>query len=137
MAKVPIFSRLDKGDFDKKDQDLVDRMGYILNPFMEQTSKAFDKKINNDNLNQEYITFNISVDAAGTPSQKTQLKSNLNTAVIGTSVIQAKNTTTPSNYPIATPFISFTQAQAIVTINNISGLQAGDKYSITILSMGS
>lgn len=137
MAKGPNFSRLDKGDFPKNTQEMIDKLGYILNPFMEQTSKAFNKNIDFTNLNQELITFNVVVDAAGTPQQKTQLKSTLNTNVAGFSVLNAKNTTTPANYPTATPFVSFTQAQAVISINNISGLKAGDKWSITVLSIGS
>lgn len=137
MAIPPNFSRLDKGDFKKEYQDLVDRLGYILNPFMEQTNKAFKGKIDFQNLNQQIFTINVIVDASGTPVQKTQYKSTLNTKVFGVSVLSATNSTSPSSYPSATPFVSFTQAEDIVTINNISGLTANNKYSLNILSIGS
>lgn len=136
MARPPNFSRLDKGDFKKDYQELVDRLGYILNPFMEQTADAFKGKINFDNLNEQAITLNITVDENGSPIQKTQFKSTLSTKVFGISVVAATNATTPSNYPSNTPFISFTQNQDIVTINNITGLTTNNKYSINILSYG-
>lgn len=136
MARIPDIRRLDKSDFDKDSQDLIDKLAFPLNSFMEQTRAAFQKNIDFTNLNQEVILLSVIVDDVGTPVQKTQYKSTLNTRVLGNTCIAAVNTTTAGAFPVGQPFLTFAQDATIVTVTNIKGLEAGQRYTLTILSIG-
>lgn len=136
MARVPDIRRLDKSDFDKENQDLVDKLAFPLNSFMEQTRAAFQKNIDFVNLNQEVILLSVIVDEIGTPVQKTQYKSTLNTKVLGNVCIASVNTTTAGAFPNGQPFLTFAQDANIVTVTNIKGLVAGQRYTLTVLSIG-
>jgi hypothetical protein len=52
------------------------------------------------------------------------------------SVVSASNQTNPGIYPTAAPFVSFTYSGDIVTILNITGLQANSQYSLTLELIG-
>lgn len=134
MATPPRVNRLQKENFSKDDQDLVESLASSLNPFMEQTKQALDKKLNFDNLNQELITFNITVDADGLPSPAVQWKSGLLTQVAGCQVISAISS--PAVYPDGAPFLTVAQNGQIVSVLHITGLPAGVKYKLTVLSIG-
>lgn len=136
MSRLPDLRRLNKEDFDKTYQDLVDKLAFPLNSFMEQTRAAFDHAIDFNNLNRELIVLTTTVDSTGTPVQKLQYKSNLKSRVAGNICINSSNQTTPGNYPLSTPFLSFVQNGNIVTVNNISALHPNEVYQLTIESIG-
>lgn len=136
MSRIPNLKRINKEDFDKQYQTLIDRLAFPINSFMEQVRNAFDNNIDFNNLNQEIITLTVTVDLNGLPNIQTQWKSTLKTKVIGSVVIKASNLVTPGAYSSSTPFINFVQNNTLVNINQISGLQAGDRYELVILSIG-
>lgn len=135
MAKVGDLKRLNKEDFAAKDRDMIDRLGYILNPFMEKVVGAFNKGIDFNNLNQELVTFAVKVDSSGVPQSKASLKYNLKTRLNGMMVIAATNNT-DSVTVTSTPFITFTQEGTSINISNISGLPADKSFSITVILIG-
>lgn len=137
MARSISIKKINKEDFDKQYQPLIDKIAFPLNSFMEQVKSAFDKNINFSNLNQEIITLTITVDADGIPIIPTQWKSTLRTKVLGSVCIKATNQDSPASFPISQPFINFVQNGALVFINQISGLQADNKYQLIVLSIGS
>lgn len=137
MSRIPDLRRIDSSDFDSDSRDMVDKLAFPLNSFMEQTRAAFDKAIDFTNLNQEVITFTVATDANGVPVQKTQYKNTLKTKVVGISLIDATNQTIPSHFPTSQPFIKFTESSNIVTLKYVSSLQPNEKYQIVIISYGS
>ncbi len=136
IARPPDLRRIDSADFDKTVRPTIDKLAFILNSFMEQTRSAFQGHINFTNLNQQIVTVLVTVDSTGKPLQPTQYKSTLNTQVIGNVCINAVNQTTSGVYPTTAPFINFTINENLVTILNISGLQANAQYQLTVLSIG-
>lgn len=135
MAKVGDLKRLNKEDFAKEDQDMIDRLGYILNPFMEKVVAAFNKGIDFNNLAQEMVTFTVTVDADGVPTPKTTIKYSLKTKLNGIIAIAANNLTDSTTITGA-PFIIYTQDGTSLTLTKITGLPAGKKFSITVILIG-
>lgn len=125
-----------KENFPSKYHDLVDTIAYPINNAFQQIINAFNSNqiTVTDNLNQQYKTISITVDASGNPVQTTTYKSTLTGRTQGIIVINAVNTTSSTTYPTSCPFISFIDNSGTVTINNVSGLQANQKYTLTILS---
>lgn len=134
MATPPRVNRLQKENFDKDEQDLIESLAASLNPFMEQTRQAFEKRIDFNNLNQELISFTVTVDSGGVPVQDVQWRSKLTSQVAGAYVISAIST--PTTFPTGAPFLTFNQSNEIVTVQHITGLPVGVKYKLTVLSIG-
>lgn len=54
--------RITKEDFPSADQDLVDKLAYVLNPFLDQIQQAFNKQITTtDNLSRELTTITVNM----------------------------------------------------------------------------
>lgn len=136
MGRVPNIKRIQTNDFNEKDQELISTLAYPINSFMEQTAAVLDKGVDFNNLNQAIITLQTMTDANGNPILETKYKSLLKSKVVGHVCINAYNITNTSAFPVNTPFISFIQNADIVTINNITGLQANNKYKLIVLSIG-
>ncbi len=136
MARVPDIKRIQKENFDKDDQDMIEQLAFPLNSFMEQTRSALEGRLDNTNLNQEFVTVTVKVDANGKVQLTTKYKSKLRTGVAGHVVIGAFNKTDSTVFPTATPFITYTQVADIVQIFGVTGLQADNEYRLTVLSIG-
>ncbi len=137
MARPPDLRRIQKEDFEEEIQETIDKLAFPLNNFMEQTRSALDGNLDFNNLNQEIITVDVMVDSNGKPTMTTKYKSGLNTNVVGHNCINAINLTSSTTYPTSSPFISYAQNANLVTLLNISGLQANNKYRLTLISIGS
>lgn len=135
MAKIGDLKRLTKEDFAADDQELIDRLAYVLNPFMEKVVGAFSKGIDFNNLNQELATFSVEVNGSGVPTSKTSVKYNLKTRLNGVIVVSAQNTT-DSTPVTGAPFITYVQDGASVNITNVTGLPVGKKFTITMILIG-
>jgi len=139
--KLPSFKRLFKGDFKPDDQELVDKMSYTINSGLETLYEALNKRLTFDeNFNSSQHTITVTVDANGTPSQRTSVTTTLQGVVAGIIVTKAINSTSFTSgavYPASTPFISYTQSNQQVTINNIKGLTAGIPWTLSFIVLGS
>lgn len=141
MARIPDLRLLKKEDFDGKDQALIEKLAFPINNFMQQVVNVFKNGIDFNNLNQQFNIVTVSVDSTGTPVNTIQFKCNLSTKVLGMVCINAVNQSSTIRFPSAQPFISFTQNNSLVTINNISGFPIpegqtnSDTYQITILTI--
>jgi hypothetical protein len=51
-------------------------------------------------------------------------------------VIRARNLDNNTTYPTSQPFISFVSTGNLITVHNITGLQAGDEYELTLAIIG-
>lgn len=126
--------RLIKEDVEEDDRPLVESIGYVINPSFEQLSKILDKNLTiEDNLNQSKQDVIITVNASGTPNPVVQFKTGIKGNCAGTLVIKAENQTNRQTYPTGTPFISWTEQNGVLTINNITNLQANNKYKLKII----
>lgn len=132
MAKLGNLKRFLKEDFPEDDQEFVDKMGSILNPFLEQIAQAFNKNINFENLSRELITVDIENGTGGKLKTTTQFKFTLTNRILGLNIIKAENITNSSIYPTQAPWISWSINGNIITINQATGIQDNNKYRFTI-----
>lgn len=135
MAKVTNIKRISKDDFNQEDQELVGRLAFALNPFLEQVTAAFDKGIDFNNLNQDFIFLETEVDSNGKPKLNFEIKNTLKTRVRGVYCVGANNLTDRS-YPTSAPFITYTIENNVITILNITGLPANKRFRLSIIIIG-
>lgn len=143
MSRAPDLRQLKVEDFDKKDQNLVAKLAFPFNNFMQQVIACLNKGIDLNNLNQQTNSFSVSVNAAGTPVSTVSFQNNLSTKPLGITCIKAVNNTSSTRFPSSTPFISYTINESLITVTNIAGLPIptgqtnSDNYTLTILIVGS
>ena len=131
MAQIETPIKLSVSDFPPEQQQTVERLADIYNFFVDNVANVVNGNISYDNYNDKLIQIQAVVDDQGKPSQP--LKFSSNTGAIGTRVINARNLTSSAVYPKSQPFISFTASgTGVYTINNITGLPAGNKFELTI-----
>lgn len=133
MGKPPDLKRIAKEDFAPQYQDLIDKLAFPLNSFMEQTRNLFTKNLDFDNLNRELITLRIQTDKDIKFLSSVSFKSTLKNKVRGINVISA-SVVANSNTSFVTqaPFISFSQNNNIVSIENVTGLAAETTYDLLL-----
>jgi hypothetical protein len=142
MANIPTLRLLKPEDYDTKDQALVTKLAFSLNIFMQQIVSALSNSLDFNNLNMQVNTFTVTVNATGQPITPLRFQNNLSTKLYGIVCINALNQSGDSTYPVAQPFISWTQSGNTVTVNNITGLgiptgqTQSDAYSLTVLLIG-
>lgn len=135
MAKVNGQKRINSGDFDKEDQAFADKLGYIINPFFEQLTAAFNKGIDFDNLNMQLSTFTTEVDGSFVPKIPLDIRIDLRTKVQGSFVINATNLT-DSTLLSGAPFLNYDIITNGVHVNQVTGLAANKSYRVTVVFIG-
>jgi len=135
MGKPPDLKRISKEDFPAEDHPLIEKLAFPLNSHMEQVRNLFNKGIDFQNLNQELITLTVQTGSNSNPLNPLSFKTSLRNKVRGIIVVSANITSSNTSYPNQTPFISFSQENNIVSINNISGLSPETKYELLLLTI--
>jgi hypothetical protein len=121
-------------DFEDEYTQLVGQLGVILNSFMQEVVEMSDGRVDFDNKSEQKLSFDITVNSSGVPTQvpfkvKTNIKS-----IVGSQVIRAYNLTDVSVVPTGQPFINFTPlGGGFIRIDSITGLVADNKYKITVI----
>jgi hypothetical protein len=134
MAKIQSFRRIIIEDYPESSRPVVAKLAGSINVFADDIVNAFNNNITiADNLASTQAVVTLTVNAAGTPSKTTPVITNLSTQCGGVQVIKAVNNTNSSHYPTATPFITFTNSGGNILINNVSGLQASESYTLTMI----
>lgn len=129
MAKINNYRRISTSEYSGENAQMIETLASSLNPFMREVTDVINGNIDFDNLNQNIIEFEVTVNASGIPQNK-QLNAG-SSNVKGFNVISAINVSNKEIYPTAHPFISFTPTgNSVVNINNISGLPANEKFLI-------
>src|SRR5271170_5125949 len=106
--------RLVKEDFPQSEQDTVDRLAYILNPFLDQISSILNKNIAIDNLSREFKTITVT-NTNGILSQPVNIKTALTGKIVGISVISATNNTSSGTAPTAAPWLTWSTNGNIIS----------------------
>lgn len=137
MAKLNEVKRIRSEDYPGDFKQFAERLGFLLNPFLDQLVRAFNKNINiTDNLNQELKTLDITVDANGNTDRTVAFQKSIQGSIAGITVIRALNRATPGTAPLAAPFVSYTDSNNTITITNCKGLAAGVRYTLTLHIIG-
>lgn len=135
--KISGFKRLVKEDFNTEDQPLIEKLASVFNLFQEQLYYAFNNNISlTDNILAQTITLRTKVNSSGVPLINGQLKYTLKTRPKGAMVINVTNIT-DNSLLIGAPFILFNLKGDIITIEQITGLQANKEYDVTVSFLGS
>ena len=130
--KIEIPRQIRAEDFAEDEQELVSKLSRNLTPFMDSVYRVLDRGVDYENLNRQFIDVDINIDALGTVSNAPQIKSNLRGRIRGVLVLSANNLVDPTVYPSSAPFVSFTTNSNIVTILNVTGLQANSQYRLSV-----
>lgn len=137
MASLPSYKRIMKGDFPKQMQDVVSQLALIINSAFDSIFNALNKNLTlADNMYATINSVTVMVDSIGTPTTPTIFSIVTKGPIAGISVLSATNSTNNAIYPTGQPFISFTQSGSIITINNITGLVAGNTYILKLVAWG-
>lgn len=134
MSKLQSFKRIIIEDFEEKDRTLVGKLASSINSFAEDVLNALTNNISiDDNMNFVKKDLTLTVDSNGRPTTKTTLKTGLKSVCVGTQVIRATNLTNTTTYATSQPLISFTDNSGVITIQQVSGLQANNKYQLKLI----
>lgn len=116
----------------KEAQQAVDVVGNSVNTFMEESYIALMGNLGvTSNLNMEFKTIKVTVNASGIPTSTVSFKSSLKSKIVGCVVIRAFEA-----IPTGQPFINFSENNGVATISQISGLVADTQYQLVILTIG-
>lgn len=139
--KLPSQKRINENDFSQEERELVKKLASILNTDIENVYLALSKRISlKDNIDCTVKTIEITVNSSGTPTSGGSFQldrtggTQVFSKVIGIDVKKAVNLDNSNSYPTSHPFISYTQNEGIINIDNISGLQAGARYQLTLVA---
>jgi hypothetical protein len=129
MAKIQT-KKININDFSETSRPDMAKLARSLNPFYDDIERAFRKGFSiEDNLPMQYQKIILEVDGSGTPTQRTVLTTSL-TNIQGCVIVKA---VCLDAFPTAAPFITFNQTGSTIEIQNVAGLPASKKFTLTIL----
>lgn len=135
---LPTFKSLQSSDFDKQYEDLINKLALILNNDIQGLFNTLNR--NTSLANNILCTVKdvpVVVDGNGNTTNTANFAIDIpNMRVRGCTVIKAINTGNSNVFPTGAPFVSFTPGTQQVTINNVTGLQAGAQYTLTVIAWG-
>jgi hypothetical protein len=128
MAKFTTLKRIVIEDFDKDNHDLINKLGFILNPIIDQLILSFNNRITfEENLNVEIRTLEAEVDEDGIPINDIVYVSNLHNRVQGMLVLRTFNISTKSNEVYDISDISDVSGGTTITTSSNHDFETGDR----------
>lgn len=140
MGRIPDVKRIRQEDFPSDQQEMVGKLGYSINTFMDQVVSLFTGNIDFINLNQEIKTVTVRVDGSGNLVSTPKIQTSIRTSPAGILCISARNKNNTGVYPDGQPFVSWTinsLNNSVINVLNVSGLQNNSEYVLTLLILGS
>lgn len=132
MGKIQSFKRLIKEDVEEQYRPLIEKIGFSVNNFADEVVNTINGNLTTDNLGEKIKDVVVTVNATGSPITATSFKTDLSGVVQGMWVVKAENVTNKATYPTSQPFITWSENNNVITVNNISGLQANNKYKLKV-----
>jgi hypothetical protein len=137
MGKIQEPKRIRIEDFKSEEKELIGKISDMVTPFMDDVFNVLDGRLDFENLNRQIVDLEVLIDAAGKVVNSPQVKTTFKTQrVRGINVINAVNLGNSSVYPTSLPMVNFTINGAIMTVLNITGLQANSRYKLTLELIG-
>lgn len=134
--KLGNFKRIISNDYPKENQPLVELIGRPLNDGIEQLFQAVGGKLTfDDNFSATVKEVEVNLASTGNPINKTSIALNNTNIVTGCIIISAVNKTNAAVFPTGAPFISFTQNGSVLYIDNVTGLQANNRYLLKLIAL--
>ena len=135
MAKLKSYKRIITSDFNQEDRQLVENLGGIVNDSFNELYYVVGGRLElRNNILCTVSDIIVTVNNTGVPRERITVRTNSGLSVIGCQVINAINQTNSAIYPISQPFISFSQTDNGIVINNITGLQPDNRYLIRFIA---
>lgn len=136
MPKLKSYRRIITSDFDEKDKKLVENLGLNVNDAFQDLFFAVNGRLDlRTNIACSVKDIDVTVDSAGAPVARTVFTvNNPGVPIIGITVIYAINQNNSAIYPTSAPWVSYVQIDGGILITNITGLQAGQRYSIRLIA---
>jgi hypothetical protein len=133
MAKLSSGTRrITTEDYPKENRELVDKLGFTINPFFNSIVDAFNKNLSfTDNFNAQIVEleFNAPV-SSNQVTIRNPVKGNVGSIV----VLRVQNITNSNATLTSAPFVEYSILQNNqLQIRNITGLTASNKYLIKLL----
>lgn len=132
MSKMQIPKKIRSEDFPSDEQESISKIGLVYNNFADEVYSILNGRVDFDNLSRKLVDVLIVIDSTGKLINPPQIKLDLANRVRGTNVVRAINQVNPTIYPTNAPFVSFDATSTILTITNVTGLQNGSQYLLTI-----
>jgi hypothetical protein len=139
MAVLPTFKTLQASDFEPQYATLINQLATIFNNNIQSVFTTLNNGVSlADNIACQVATVPITVDSSGntTNTASFQIKTT-GMRISGLTVINVVNTTNNQVYPTGAPFCTYTPSTQSITINNITGLQTGYQWSVTLIAWAS
>jgi hypothetical protein len=130
--KIQIPPRIRVEDYAQEDQELVGKLSGNISNFMDEVYRAINGGIDFENLTSKLIDVDIIISSSGALVNPPQAKNVTNSRLKGIVVVNAINLVNPGVYPTTTPFVSWTTTNNIINILNVTGLQNGSQYRLTL-----
>ncbi len=132
---IQSFKRIIKSDYAQEFQQLVETLGNSINIAFDNINNVLNRNVSlKDNIACTLKTVQLTVNDNGTPNSTITINlASVNAKAIGASVINVVNSTSASTIPTGQPFINFSQNNNTVIVNNITNLQKGNTYQVTIV----
>ncbi len=134
MAKVPDLRRITTEDFPEEVRPSIEKLGTVLNKYMQETNNALNSNLDIVNLNRDIKNFNVIVDADGIPTADVIIKHKVKNFK-GMNVILVQNLGSTA-FLTGGPFIEFITQNGLIKITHITGLIANTEYNIQIEIIG-
>lgn len=134
--KLPSFQRLYDQDYKDEFKDLIRQMGLSLNTGIDVLYEALNKRLSlSENIACTVKEVKLIVDSSGIPTSETIFAIDTSGAIIeGCHVIKATNIKNPNTYPTSGVFITYSQVNAGIKIQHVTGLTAGEQYAIKVVA---
>lgn len=129
--KVTNLKRIMVEEFPEEDRETVKKLAFALNPFLEQLVSAFNKNIDFDNLKQDFIYFETTVDANGVPVSNSEILIK-SFRPRGIQCVFAQNLR-DNNFPTGAPFVTFTIENNVIKVLHVTGLPANKPFRLGLI----
>jgi hypothetical protein len=141
-VKLPSFRRIYSGDFNSQYKGLLDQLSGTINTGIEALYQVLNNNVSfSDNIACTVATVNVTVDSKGNTVGNCTFKLSNTQPIIGVFPIMCKNNTNTSAAPVGGIFITYTTSSNATTssnsvvVTNVTGLTAGNQYSITMIAL--
>lgn len=129
MAKLGIIKKLLENDFPRKYSDLVPNMFYAINDFIDQVSFALNRNLT---FSDNFAVIDTEIEVTGNGAGAT-VRWPYATPCKGAMVLRVINNSSTSALLSTAPFIEFESTVGQITIKNITGLAANNKYTVRVV----
>lgn len=138
MSKLSGGRRLLTEDFSAEDQELIRKLAFVLNPFLEEVTNSLQKNLSvAENLTMEFKDLDVEVDGSGFPTNTAKFQTSFS-KVTGLLVVNHTVLTTGASlYPANGIYCTFKQSNNIIEVNHITGLNTSTKYRLRLLVLSS